>query len=642
VAGFFFAPVKTQPISPARISFREEAPFAPDFGDVYHARAGALAQARYVFLGGNGLPQRWCRRERFVILETGFGLGNNFLATWAAWREDPQRCERLVFVSVEKHPPLREDLDRAHAGSPLKALADHLVAAWPPLTHNLHPLDFEGGRLKLLLALGDAADWLPELMADVDAFYLDGFAPARNPRMWERRLFKALARLAAPQATAATWSVAREVRDGLAEAGFVVERAPGFAAKGEMSVARYAPSFTPRRSPSRRIAPSGERKALVIGGGLAGASVAQALRDEGFACTVLDRCACPAGAASGNAAGLFHGIVTPEDGAHARFNRAAALLAQRAYASLVSTQGLLRLEHEHEAAAMQALLQRLGLPGDYVQALDAARASALAGLRLHAPAWYYPGGGSVVPAAVVEAGLAAASWIGEADVASLRSAGGRWQALAADGRVLAEAPVVVLANAGDAARLLDVRWPLQSVRGQVSLVRSDIAPRLPIAGAGYAIDLGEGRLLCGATQQPGDDDAEVRDRDHAANLEQLAGLLGRRIERDALVSGRVGWRCSADDRLPVLGPVPMPSPAGSRLEQPRFVARRPGLFVLTALGSRGLTWAPLAGRTLAAWIAGAPLPVEASLLDRVDAARFVSRAARALGPQRDQPPPSAR
>ncbi|WP_162910231.1 tRNA (5-methylaminomethyl-2-thiouridine)(34)-methyltransferase MnmD, partial [Azohydromonas sediminis] len=258
------------PITPARIVFGDGAPdappYAPDFGDVYHARAGALAQAHHVFLGGNALPQRWQQRARFVILETGFGLGHNFLATWAAWRDDPRRCERLWFVSIDRHPPTRDDLARAHAASPLPGLARDLVAAWPPLTPDLHTLAFDGGRVMLRLAFGDVAAWLPQLVLDADAFYLDGFAPDRNPAMWDARVLKALAGRAAPGATAATWSVARDVRDGLAGAGFAVERAPGFGGKREMTVARYAPAFTPRRARAPgRVAP---RDAVVVGAGL--------------------------------------------------------------------------------------------------------------------------------------------------------------------------------------------------------------------------------------------------------------------------------------------------------------------------------------------------------------------------------------
>jgi tRNA 5-methylaminomethyl-2-thiouridine biosynthesis bifunctional protein len=641
--------MKTHPIKPAQIDFCEGVPFARAFDDVYHARAGALAQAQHVFLRGNGLPERWAARPRFVVLETGFGLGNSFLTTWAAWRDDPRRCERLVFVSVEKHPPSHATLQQAHRESPLKPLADQLADAWPPLTHNLHPLDFEAGRVRLLLALGDVADWLPELVAEVDAFYLDGFAPAKNPQMWERRVFKALGRLAAPGATAATWSVARVVRDGLAEAGFAVDRAPGFAAKGEMTVARYAPAFTPRRAPSRLAAASSAREAVVVGAGLAGAAVTAALRDEGFECTVVDRHPAPAMETSGNPGGLFHGVVTPEDGAHARFNRAAALLAQRRFGPLLGAgtvpgriDGLLRLHPGADVSGMRGLLARLGLPPDHVQALNAHEAGDRAGVPLQAPAWFYPGGGWLAPGAWVRHALRDSRYLGGRAVAALRRSGGLWQTLDPAGQVIAEAPVVVLANAADAARLVgDPPWPLQRVRGQVTLLRAPLPLQLPLAGTGYAIDLRDGRLLCGATHQPDDDTPALRDEDHRANLEQLSQLLGRPIDAQPPLEGRVGWRLVANDRLPVLGPLPVDDLSSARLDQPRFIPRQPGLYTLTALGSRGITWAPLAGQVLAAWISGAPLPLEASLLDAVDVARFASRDARQRAAS-VQPPPSAR
>ena len=241
------------PLQPARIDFDDAAaPVAPDFGDVYHARAGADAQALHVFLGGNGLPGRWAGRGRFVVLETGFGLGGNFLATWAAWQQDAQRCDRLWYVAVEKHPPRRDDLVRAHAASPHPALADALLQAWPPLTPDMHLLDFDGGRVRLLLAFGDIARVLPELVLQADAFYLDGFTPARNPAMWDARLLRTLARLAAPGATAATWSVAGVLRQGLSEAGFTVQKAPGHGGKRQMTVARFTPHFTPPPSPQSR------------------------------------------------------------------------------------------------------------------------------------------------------------------------------------------------------------------------------------------------------------------------------------------------------------------------------------------------------------------------------------------------------
>ncbi|MFM2118830.1 MAG: hypothetical protein RL722_298, partial [Pseudomonadota bacterium] len=163
-------------LSPARLAFDDQGlPLAPDYGDVYHARAGALAQARHVFLGGNSLPERWRGRQRFVIFENGFGLGHNFLATWAAWRADSARPARLVYLAVEKHPLRKAEaqaLHGRHHEAEVAPLAAQLAAAWPPATPDLHGLDFEGGQVQLLLALGDVQAWLKRgLQAEVDAYY---------------------------------------------------------------------------------------------------------------------------------------------------------------------------------------------------------------------------------------------------------------------------------------------------------------------------------------------------------------------------------------------------------------------------------------------------------------------------------------
>ena len=229
-------------IEPARLTFNTDGlPVSEVYGDVYHSAAGAHAQARHVFLAGNGLPERWHGRERFVVLETGFGLGLNFLATWLAWQEDERRCRTLHFISLEKHPLQVADLARAQAAWPqLAALADELRRQWPRHFVGTHELAFAGGQVRLTLAFGDARETLPTLAAPVDVFFLDGFSPARNPELWSPELFRSLAPLAVDGATLATWSVAGSVRRALAAAGFTLERRPGFANKRQMLVGRYA------------------------------------------------------------------------------------------------------------------------------------------------------------------------------------------------------------------------------------------------------------------------------------------------------------------------------------------------------------------------------------------------------------------
>ena len=628
-------------ITPARLTVDADGvPHATDYGDRYHPRIGAAEQARHVFLGGNGLPARWGARERFSILETGFGLGNNFLASWDAWRRDPQRCAILHFISIEAHPLTLQDLQRCHTASPWPELAAALLRAWPPRCSGMHPIGFDDGRVQLLLAFGDVRAMLRELDGGVDAFFLDGFAPDRNPAMWSADVMRALARHAHPGATAATWTVARSVVDGLRSAGFDVERVPGIGGKRDVTRARYAPRFVPRMPP-RAVIDGRRRHALVIGAGLAGAWAAHGLRQQGWRCTVFDRHARPAMEASGNPVGLFHGAVHGDDAAHARFNRAAALTAARAMAPWLDAQpssgaigGLLRVQApDHDVEAMRRLLAELALPTEYVQALDAAQASALAGVALHRPAWHYPQGGWADPPALVDALLRAPGVDLQtgSPVHAMRRDGDGWSLLDDARREIARARVVVLANGADALRLWPAGgWPLSRSRGQVSWWRTPSAGaphlRVPLAGLGCAVTLPDGGLLCGASASHDDDDAALRAGDHAFNIERLARLTGWCAPVHLAPQGRVGWRVQMPDRLPLVGPV-----AAARAQTTtrlRDVARADGLFVLSALGSRGLSWGPIAGQVLAAWISGAPMPIEARLRDAIDPARWSVRAAR--------------
>ena len=667
-----------EPIVPAEVDFSDPlSPRSPRFDDRYHAAYGAFEQAAHVFLGGNGLPARWQGRDAFTILETGFGLGNNFLATWAAWRADPGRCARLRFVSIEKHPLRPADLRRALAGSSEPALAAQLCDAWPPLTPDLHLLPFDDGRVELLLVLGDASERLRQMIASVDAFYLDGFAPDRNPQMWSPGIFKALSRLAAPGATAATWSAARPVRDGLQQAGFAWRAADGIGGKRHVTLAKFEPR-APLRKPVARTGDPRTRTVAIIGGGLAGAACAQALAREGLHCAVFDRHARPASAASGNVAGLFHGVFHPEDGMHARAHRAAALAAgeaaARAIAAGVAGQGagLVRLVPEHaDPAPLLAELARSGLPADYLQAWSPDQVEAAGGPAC--AAWFYPGGGWISPAELARSWLDAdgITWHGNVAVSRLERRDGGWQLFDASGAPVASADAVVFANAGDATALwsratdaqgralaADSDWipPLAATRGQVSIVDASTPglrpPAWPIAGSGYALTLKDGAVMCGATTSADDPDADVRLADHAHNLRQLAAITGSRLlaprpewtataDDDehlaaALVArgqlhGRVGWRATAADRLPLIGAVPMQPAAGDQglPDQARHWPRVPGLFVASGFGSRGLTWAPLAGRLIASWIADAPYPLAADIVDALDPARFCARRVRA-------------
>lgn len=615
-------------------------------------------------LAGHELLARWRRRERFVVLDADFRVGHRFLAIWQAWRDDPMRCDRLVVIAIQSHHVTTAELRAVHGASASPELAEAMRLVWPPPTPDLHRLSFETGRVELLLAHGDATGWLRQLVADVDAFFVDA---DRHPDL--QHGCKALGRLAGPGATLVAESApdrADALRAQLASTGFFPmlcfepgecsidsslldprresadRRTHERASPRETIRVEFRPAFVPRRLPARLRADARsavERHAVIVGAGLAGCAAACAFAERGWRSTLIERTPGVAGAASGNPAGLFHGIVNTPDGLHARFNRAAALAATDAVRVALtlgvagSTNGLLRLETRLDAAAMQAQLARLSLPPTYVRALGADAASEIAGMALAHPCWFYTGGGWVEPAGLARSFLERAGTMTElrhpAEVHRLERSPVGWCVRDACGQAIAESSTVVLANAHDALRLLDAPgWPLEHVRGQISVARASrlASPHVPVTGSGYLLPAFDGAVMFGATAQRDDDDPNVRESDHVSNLQRLAGLLGRAPDlRPGELEGRTAWRCSALDRLPLIGAVPEPATQGARLDQPRFVPRLPGLYVFTGLGSRGITWCALGAQVLASCVAGGPAPVGASLLDAIDPARFVSR-----------------
>lgn len=242
----------SEPLIPATVAFRPNgSPYSPLYGDIYHSVVGSVAQAQYVFLQGNGLPGRWQGRTDFTVLETGFGMGINFLTTWAAWRADPLRGGHLHFVSVEKHPFSASDLRLTHAATiddaAVAALAQMLADAWPDVAPGTHTLAFgkdganDNDRVTLTLIFDDAVTVLPTLQLRADAFYLDGFAPAKNPELWTPSVFESLGALANEGATFSTYTSAGDVKRALLSAGFEYKKTAGFGWKRAMLIGKFLP-----------------------------------------------------------------------------------------------------------------------------------------------------------------------------------------------------------------------------------------------------------------------------------------------------------------------------------------------------------------------------------------------------------------
>lgn len=613
------------------------AALAPDFGDAYASRAEAAAQARHVFLAGNGLPGRWAGRRQFVVLENGFGLGANFLATLAAWRADPLRCSTLHYVATELHPASAADLIE-FADSELRPLAAELARQWPPALPGLHRLVFEEGAVTLTLAWGDARLLAPRLGLGFDALYLDGFAPTRNPQMWEPALLKALTRLARPGATAATWSMATSVREALVAGGFAVESRPGSGRDPEMTAAIYSPRWR-----SRRFAPpqayAGERRVAVIGAGLAGAHVAAEFGARGWRVEVFEAGPVAGAGASALAWGLLHPQISADDNVLARLTRAGFFADLHALERSENFQrvGVLQIaDSEGEFLQWRDAKRPFALPGDYARLLDVEAAARHAGLRPRRGGWWFPGGGLV----------AAGRWCRErieasgarvriqTQVAELRPTESGWRLLDDAGRTLDEVAVVVVANAWAAPRLLGLAHaPVRPVRGRISLLGDEDLAGLNcgMTGDGYAVRGGDGWAGVGASYElplPGEDwpGDVAADTIHAGNLNRLARLFEPVPE--VIPTGFYdGIRAVTKDRLPLVGPIAdeaaalaRPELRGARLIE---VPRKSGLYGLFGLGSRGLSLGLIGAQLLAAQVEGEPLPLESELADALDPARFL-------------------
>lgn len=613
-----------EPLIPATLAFNEGGtPYSAAYDDVYHSGEGGPGQARHVFLQGNGLPERWRLRTRFTILETGFGYGLNFLATWAAWKAGPGRCTKLHYVSVEKHPFTASDLARLHALHPeFEALARDLREAWPMLVPGMHRLELDGGRVVLTLCFSDIAAALPQLRLAADAFYLDGFSPAKNPDMWSAPVLGSLSRLSADGATFATYTAASAVREALASAAFVVEKRPGFARKRDMLCGRFARAVAPASAAARR--------AMVIGAGLAGSAVCERLASRGWETVLIERRSAPALEASGNHAGVFHPLVTRDDSVLAQLSRAAFLYSLRHWQRLEGLAwaqcGVLQMPRDDEEDASQrTALERLGYPADYAAHLSAAEASGKAGIPVATGGLWFEGAGWVQPASLARALLAKAGTRAEFDteVAALTQNPDGWTARDANGRAIAGAPVVILANAADALRLAPVAdVTLRSVRGQVTYLPAANfhAPRAVLLRGGMVIPAVNGLAVAGASFDIDDPDPAPRADSHAGNLERLARIFpGTESAFDpATLEGRVGFRAVAPDRLPLVGAIP-----GAE-----------ALHGACAYGSRGILWCSLMAELLVSRLEGEPLPVEARLADAVDPGRFALRARRRAGKPR--------
>ncbi len=619
-------------------------PHSPRFNDRYRSELGGLTQAREVFLHGCGLPTAWARQPQWTVLETGFGLGLNFLLTWQAWKADPLRPRLLHFVSLEAFPASAADVLRAASAHPeLHAFAEQLQRQLWGLLPGLHRLVFEAGQVLLTLCIGDAKAMLRQQSFEADSVFLDGFSPERNPDLWDLPACKAVARCCRRGTRVATWTVARTVRDALTQCGFVVKKCAGSPPKRDRLEGHFNPAWEPKKSrfTSPRATPG---LCVVIGAGLAGAAVAASLARRGWLVTVLDAAAEPASGASSLPAGVLAPHVSPDDGLLSRLSRSGVRATLQQADALLNTgsdwnpTGVLERAMDHPRALPAAwLLENADAARDWVQTASPAQLAACQLAPTEHALWHEKGGW-IRPASLVKAWLATPGvrWRGRSSARCLVFHDGVWQVLDGSKRVLACAELVVLA-AGHASAALatsadlgssgqarpERQLALQAIRGQVTWapLAADVAqqiPAFPVNGhgsqiAGLPLPGGEpGQLawLAGSTYERDSVSIEIRPEDDQYNLQRLGNLLpgvAKALAGKQAVSAWAGVRCATPGRLPMLGPLA----SGGQQDGHDL----PGLWVCSGLGSRGLTFAALCGEVLAGRLHREPLPISGKLAD---------------------------
>lgn len=611
-------------LKPANLQWSENGRLVNlDYDDVYFQIGCGIEESHYVFLQHNNLPTRFAAADipHFRLCELGFGTGLNFLLTAKLFLETAPADMQLTYVSIEKHPIDRATLQKLHGYWPdLAGISAELLAGYPPLITGFHTIHLAEGRVRLILALGDALDVLPQLSGPFDAWYLDGFTPRKNPDMWAEHFFTLIAEKTAAGGTLSSFSAIGRMRRALTAAGFIVEKVAGFGIKYAMTVAKMP--GTPQ--------PKADKKIIVIGAGIAGCSVAHSLAQRGERVLLMDQHPAPAMETSGNPLAVVYPKmtvdVTPMGMLYQHgFCYTREIMRLLAVDTFIPC-GVLHLDTDQDTAERHAqIISRGGYPADYaIHTSGEGLLQPLAGF---------------VPPTDLCAALTKNSAITfkQATIKKLCREGDTWHVETDQG--LETATHVVIATGTQTGAFDATQWlPLQSLRGQVTVVKATAQSQKlahVICHDGYITPAVKGAHCIGATfQKEPVTTVQTRASDDIENIQKLQkNLPGLGISEKDILSNRAGYRITTPDKLPLVGRVPdvgkfIASFADLRKGHVSEKIQKPyiqGLYIAAGFGAHGMTTAPLAGEMIAADICETPLPCPQDLAGNLKPERFILR-----------------
>ncbi len=651
-------------------------PVADDFDDVYFSNDDGLAESNYVFYQQNDIPRRLQNHDQahFVVGETGFGTGLNFLNTWQQFKfhlanrqheenkvQKQQNVNRLHFISFEKYPMKKTDLATALQAWPeLASLSEQLVANYPINLAGCHRLEFDHGRVILDLYFGDVQDAINSMSyassGVIDAWYLDGFAPSKNPDMWQQSLFNLMVDISRSNATLATFTAAGFVRRGLIEAGFEIQKAKGFGRKREMLTGKLAQANAAHSAPPYFAhQPSQLNNVAVIGGGIASSAVLYSLAKRGISSELFCQDSQLAMGASHNVQGAVYPHLQAKNSPHSEFFAHSFLYAKRLYQQL--TKNGFNYDHQWCGVLQHAVKQPLAerqqnieskqlWPNELMHGVTPEQGDKIAGVATGYAGVYFPLAGWVNPPQLVTALFNQASALSDiqshfnCDIDRLEKTANGWILKSGKEQFGPFTDVIICAGEHSDRFSQTENLPIVGVRGQVSHVQaSEASSKLQtvLCHKGYFTPAYQGKHCMGATFEKNSKSRDITEQDNITNREQLLSFYGQRdfaTSLGAIDSAKAAVRCSFIDHLPMAGEWAEQSDyicafanlrLGKRYQYQPLQKPQQGLHILTGFGARGLCSVPLAAEHLIANLNNEPSPLSERVSQAIHPARFIVR-----------------
>ena len=549
------------------------------FDDTYCSSAGGANECRHVFLNGNNFESRIDNCETFTIGEIGFGAGINFLTTADTWKTGRSSNARLHYISIEKHPLTPEDLQNYYSQiTDSFSLRSELLTNYPLLVSGAHRIEFQKTNIALTLIFSDALDALKKSRFTVDAWFLDGFAPSKNPDLWSAEIAKEIHRLTKTNGTFATYMSAGLVKNNFSAAGFHISKQSGFCEKRHMLVGKRVRKYDvnfPIKSKSwffnDSYKPSNKR-ALVIGGGLAGTAISAALATRQWQVKTIERHPTFAKEASGNINAILMPRLSVDHDLQAQLTLQGFLYSLRYLHKLQSFSknllwhpcGVIQIPRDQaQWHRMQQILAQESLPKNLLHSVSIAEATLLSGYEVSHQGWHFPSAGWATPGPICASLYTQhknIEFIGDHEITALKNDGNLWHALNKNQLTVATAEVVILANALSVQDFKQTRWcRLNAKRGQISLIPAEHYAKLPrkvICADAYLTPKFENYLTVGASFISNDTGTDIRDAEHQENIDKIRKIIpGLSPPSLDTIEGRAALRAVSPDRLPVVGPV---------------------------------------------------------------------------------------